>query len=438
MSRLKPVKRRQSRVDSAASAHRLAGALREKILLQEVGFQPHQLITFNSLTKERLLGTSSRGEPEWTWSDRKKAIDLLIEKGVLRSVAPRGYEICARRLKISLVVSNRARPFVQAVETAVATEGADVVVFGTKEDPKEEVRIVTEQLASADGVLLNPVMIPDRKAAQAQAATIRKLFENSHGRLVLIDRPFFDSHPQDSLCLIQTDNVEGGRLAAEYLFRAYRERFEQIVGKRQAHDPGTEETFAQATALHCFCAISFWTRPELERMTGFSEVIYERLGLNGWPSNHRLFRKGEDPIRAVRGAAAQWICDEVLRIASEDRQPFKDRHKATQQRLALPYTCFCVNDELAHAVFQELLRRDALAYDLRPLQGATPRVMVLGFDALPVYRGSFPSVPQPFEEMGRRAARLLIKHIHAGTAPERESRILLRPTEDVVEPPPRS
>jgi DNA-binding LacI/PurR family transcriptional regulator len=393
---------RRSQIATAATVDLLSGWICEQIRVRTPGFRAGEYINYGDL--DRVKGGT------WTWSDKRKAMETLRDKGWVVSDAPKGFRILPRKPRIGLVVSEGDRPFIQALQDAIAKAGALIDYVNTHKDRDQEFQALKTLFLEADGVLLNPVMISDSKSAIKHADAIRELVAARKGRLVLIDRPYFQA--EHYFCVVQTDNIKGGRMAAEYLFQKYKQQWPGIT------DP--------QIAGQLFVAFNYWTTPELERSWGFEQVIYEKVGFEGWPSDRRIMR--------FKPEHQQHQSLEALGAATADELLHRIRRTVPKHRESFPFTCFCLNDDLAGAVLAKLAAEGIWDVQLcarrfrRAAAKNKPRVVVQGFDGLHVSKTfGFVSVGQPFEEIGERATKLLVKHIEAGTWPEPESRIVLDP-----------
>ncbi len=435
---------RQSQGQVKAAVEQLVALLRARIQSHENGFRPGQLISFRTLGKARLLGAEAAGERDWTWSDRRKALDLLIEEKLMEPEPPRGFRICEERVvRARLIVSNPMRPFVSELQRGVGkVEGLRVEMVGTDKDPDQEAEAIETAFRETDGVLLNPVMIPDEMLSKKHAQRVKELSEKYGGRLILVDRPYHRA--EHEFCIVQSNNVEGGRIAGRYLFDRYATYF-----------PGVPRV---VVALSLFAALHYWSTPEVERLWGFEGIVQRNVDeFEDWPLSHLIraykgsVENGYPPLAelvpivfaklkqamAEVPARRKALYEELRRavIKGEGQRtltPEEQRYVREHRHLPeLPFACFCVNDELAAALIGQLSQQGLWISEIGPeeVTAGQPRVMVVGFDRLEVYQQifRFPSVKQPMETIGERAAKLLLKHARAGTIPEHETQILLNP-----------
>ncbi|MGY1835973.1 LacI family DNA-binding transcriptional regulator [Blastococcus sp. SYSU DS0510] len=279
---------------------------------------------------------------------RTRVLDAIAELGFVRNESARQLRAGSSR-SVGLVVLDIANPFftdvARGVEEVVDAAGLSLILCNTDDRPEREsahLAVLAEQRVS--GVLITPTaeLNDDIAALRRRGVPV-----------VLLDR----RAPDADQCAVATDDVLGGRLAAEHLLERGHRRIAFIGG---------------ASGL-----------PQVqERHAGVAAAIEEAPG-----SELTVLSPDELTVAGGREAAAR-----VIGIPAARR----------------PTAAVCANDLIALGVLQEMVRHGVrVPHDFA----------IVGYDDIDFAAAAavpLTSVSKPRHALGRRAAQLLLDEGHEG------------------------
>ncbi|MGY1774002.1 LacI family DNA-binding transcriptional regulator [Blastococcus sp. SYSU D00813] len=289
-------------------------------------------------------------------STRTRVLDAIAELGFVRNESARQLRAGSSR-SVGLVVLDIANPFftdvARGVEEVVDAAGLSLVLCNTDDRPARE----KAHLATLAEQRVQGVLITPTAELSDDIAALRE-----RGiPVVLVDR----RAPTADQCAVSTDDVLGGRLAAGHLLERGHRRIAFIGG---------------ASGL-----------PQVhERHEGVAAAVGEagRAGMDG--AELTVLSPAELTVAGGREAAAR-----IIGIPAGRR----------------PTAAVCANDLLALGVLQEMVRHGV----------AVPEEFaIVGYDDIDFAAAAavpLTSVSKPRQELGRRAAQLLLDerrdgHVH--------------------------
>jgi LacI family transcriptional regulator len=279
---------------------------------------------------------------------RTRVLDAITELGFVRNESARQLRAGSSRT-VGLVVLDIANPFftdvARGVEDVVNAAGLALILCNSDDRPAKEsahLAVLAEQ--RVQGVLITPTaeLSPDLAALRARGVPV-----------VLVDR----RAPDTDQCAVATDDVLGGRLAAEHLL---------AEGHRRLAFVGGASGLPQIQERHAGVEAAVRDAPDAE-LTVLSPA--------------------ELTVAGGREAAAQ-----VLGIPAARR----------------PTAAICANDLIALGVLQEMVRCEVRV----PGEFA-----LVGYDDIDFAAAAavpLTSVRKPRQEIGRRAAELLLDETRPG------------------------
>jgi LacI family transcriptional regulator len=305
---------------------------------------------------------------------RERVLDAIAELGFVRNETARQLRAGSSRI-VGLVVLDMSNPFftdlARGVEEVVDAAGLSLILCNTDDRPERE-RTHLAALAEqrVQGVLITPTAELSDEIAALRGRGVP---------VVLVDR----RAPDDDCCAVATDDVLGGRLAAEHLLERGHRRIAFIGG---------------ASGL-----------PQVqERHAGVVEAVTEQPN-----AQLTVFSPAELTVAGGREAAAR-----IVGVPAARR----------------PTAAVCANDLIALGVLQEMVRHGVRVPD---------EFAIVGYDDIDFAAAAavpLTSVSKPRQELGRRAAELLLdegnpEHVHQQPVFEpvlvvRESSMIRRPLSD--------
>ncbi|MGY1883756.1 LacI family DNA-binding transcriptional regulator [Blastococcus sp. SYSU DS0753] len=279
---------------------------------------------------------------------RERVLAAIAELGFVRNESARQLRAGSSRT-VGLVVLDIANPFftdvARGVEEVVDAAGLSLILCNTDDRPERE----TAHLAAlaeqrVHGVLITPTaeLSPDLAALRRRGVPV-----------VLLDR----RAPDGDQCAVATDDVLGGRLAAEHL---------------------------------------------LER--GHRRIAFIGAA-SGLPQVHERHAGVASAVREASGAELTVLSPEELTVAGG--------REAAGRIIGIPATrrptaAICANDLLALGVLQEMVRHRVRVPD---------ELAIVGYDDIDFAAAAavpLTSVSKPRHAMGRRAAQLLLDEAREG------------------------
>ncbi|MGY1815665.1 LacI family DNA-binding transcriptional regulator [Blastococcus sp. SYSU D00820] len=282
---------------------------------------------------------------------RTRVLDAITALGFVRNESARQLRAGSSRT-VGLVVLDIANPFftdvARGVEDVVNAAGLALILCNSDDRPAKEaahLSVLAEQ--RVQGVLITPTaeLTPELEALRARGVPV-----------VLVDR----RAPDADRCAVATDDVLGGRLAAEHLLERGHRRIAFIGGTSglpqiQERRAGVEAAVAEA---------------------GDADLL--------------VLSPEELTVAGGREAAAR-----VIGVPAARR----------------PTAAVCANDLLALGVLQEMVRHGVRVPD---------EFAIVGYDDIDFAAAAavpLTSVRKPRAELGRRAAELLLDegrtgHVH--------------------------
>lgn len=305
---------------------------------------------------------------------RVRVLDAIAELGFVRNETARQLRAGSSRT-VGLVVLDMSNPFftdvARGVEEIVDAAGLSLILCNTDDQPaRERTHLTALAEQRVQGVLITPTAeLSDEIAALRERGV----------PVVLVDR----RAPDGDSCAVSTDDVLGGRLAAEHLLERGHRRIAFIGG---------------ASGL-----------PQVqERHAGVVEAVSEQQD-----AQLTVFSPAELTVAGGREAAAR-----IVGVPAGRR----------------PTAAVCANDLIALGVLQEMVRHDVRVPD---------EFAIVGYDDIDFAAAAavpLTSVSKPRQELGRRAAELLLdegnpNHVHQQPVFEpvlvvRESSMTRRPGPD--------
>ena len=282
---------------------------------------------------------------------RTRVLDAITELGFVRNESARQLRAGSSRT-VGLVVLDIANPFftdvARGVEEVVDAAGLSLILCNTDDRPaREKAHLTALAEQRVQGVLLTPTaeLSDDIQALRDRGVPV-----------VLVDR----RAPTDAQCAVTTDDVLGGRLAAEHLIER---------GHRRIAFIGGASGLPQVQDRHEGVAAADGEAPD----AGLTVLSPTELSVAGG-----------------REAASR-----IIGIPAARR----------------PTAAVCANDLIALGVLQEMVRHGIRVPD---------DFAIVGYDDIDFAAAAavpLTSVSKPRQELGRRAAQLLLDegrdgHVH--------------------------
>jgi LacI family transcriptional regulator len=273
---------------------------------------------------------------------RTRVLDAITELGFVRNESARQLRAGSSR-SVGLVVLDIANPFftdvARGVEEVVDAAGLSLILCNTDDRPaREKAHLATLAEQRVQGVLITPT---------AQLSDDLQALRDRGVPVVLVDR----RAPTADQCAVSTDDVLGGRLAAEHLLERGHRRIAFIGG---------------ASGL-----------PQVQdRHAGVAAAVGEAQD-----AELTVFSPAELTVAGGREAASR-----VIGIPAGRR----------------PTAAVCANDLIALGVLQEMVRHGV---------GVPGDFAIVGYDDIDFAAAAavpLTSVSKPRQELGRRAAELLL------------------------------
>ncbi|WP_231502735.1 LacI family DNA-binding transcriptional regulator [Blastococcus sp. URHD0036] len=284
---------------------------------------------------------------------RTRVLDAIAELGFVRNESARQLRAGSSR-SVGLVVLDISNPFftdvARGVEEVVDAAGLSLILCNTDDRPaREKAHLATLAEQRVQGVLITPTaeLSGDIAALRDRGVPV-----------VLVDR----RAPTADQCAVSTDDVLGGRLAAEHLLERGHRRIAFIGG---------------ASGL-----------PQVqERHAGVVAAVEEarRAGMAG--ADLTVLSPAELSVAGGREAASR-----VIGIPAARR----------------PTAAVCANDLMALGVLQEMVRHGVRVPD---------EFAIVGYDDIDFAAAAavpLTSVSKPRQDLGRRAAELLLDESRPG------------------------
>ncbi|WP_104528974.1 LacI family DNA-binding transcriptional regulator [Blastococcus saxobsidens] len=279
---------------------------------------------------------------------RQRVLDAIADLGFVRNESARQLRAGSSRT-VGLVVLDIANPFftdvARGVEEVVEAAGLSLILCNTDDRREREsahLAVLAEQ--RVHGVLITPTaeLNDDIAALRARGVPV-----------VLLDRRAADTHQ----CAVATDDVLGGRLAAEHLVERGHRRIAFVGGHAEL--------------------------PQVrERHAGVAAAVDEAPG-----SELTVLSPDELTVAGGREAASR-----IIGIPAARR----------------PTAAVCANDLIALGMLQEMVRHGVSVPD---------DFAIVGYDDIEFAAAAavpLSSVRKPRHELGRRAAQLLLDEARDG------------------------
>ena len=282
---------------------------------------------------------------------RSRVLDAIAELGFVRNESARQLRAGSSR-SVGLVVLDIANPFftdvARGVEEVVDAAGLSLILCNTDDRPgREKAHLAALAEQRVQGVLITPTAVLSDDIAVLRDRGVP---------VVLVDR----RAPTADQCAVATDDVLGGRLAAEHLLERGHRRIAFIGGSS-----GLPQVQERHTGV----------------VTAVGEVPDAEL---------TVLSPAELSVAGGREAAAR-----VIGIPAARR----------------PTAAVCANDLIALGVLQEMVRHGVRVPD---------EFAIVGYDDIDFAAAAavpLTSVSKPRSDLGRRAAELLLDegrpgHVH--------------------------
>ncbi len=292
---------------------------------------------------------------------RTRVLDAIAELGFVRNESARQLRAGSSR-SVGLVVLDIANPFftdvARGVEEVVDAAGLSLILCNTDDRPaREKAHLAALAEQRVQGVLITPTAeLSDDIAALRERGV----------PVVLVDR----RAPTADQCAVATDDVLGGRLAAEHLLERGHRRIAFIGGSAGSSHPALPQV--------------------QERHAGVTAAVdaARRAGMDD--AELTVLSPADLTVAGGREAAAR-----VIGIPAARR----------------PTAAVCANDLIALGVLQEMVRHGVRVPD---------EFAIVGYDDIEFAAAAavpLTSVSKPRADLGRRAAELLLDegrpgHVH--------------------------
>lgn len=308
---------------------------------------------------------------------RQAVLEAVRELGYRPNLLAKGL-VTGRSQIIAYVLPDICDPFfgkvVKGVTDVCAERGYNSIVSNTFNEESVETFLNMAIDRKLDGVVFHHLCI-----RQEQVDLLRR----NHIQVVLID----NEYPAENVCSVHNDNYGGARMIAEHLIQCGYRRIAYVRGGLRKED---------ALPADLNYTESFQQQVWEERTAGFMDAL----------KNHGL-----EPFDVYYGRGSAYM-----------DKAFQCGQMLVREMLSKPQwpdAIYCQSDMIALGVLGELLERGI---------SVPEKIAVCGHDGLDTCRHLFPRITtatQPQEEMGRKAAELLIAQIEKDT----EKETVLMPSE---------